>query len=187
MGCHVTSGFAGQLIGIVLDSVIKAPIVGAVISSPCFTGTEILSGNDGSFMFPLVPAGLYDFNIAKAGYTTKSYPDYELFPNKTSFLQVELVMMATGIAGNVFLANSDPTLTAATVSGVTVKLQKDRAVIASQNSDNGLFSFSNLTPGNYTIIGVYQVGTSTTYRGKTTVNLLIGQELTGVNVSMVRL
>lgn len=183
MGCSVTSGFPGSLIGVTIDSVLKVPVSGVLVSSPCYVGLDILSASDGGFVYPLVPAGLYDFNFSKTGYETKSYPDYELFPNQTSFLKVELVQLPTGMSGTVKIKNADPGMAGAVIAGVTVKLLLNNVIISTQNSDNGLFSFQNLQPGNYEIVAKCRISTNI-YKGSSALSLSAGDLITNIAILM---
>ncbi len=172
MGCSITGGWPSHLIGVVYDSVSKMPIVGATISSPCWDGWSVLTSLDGSFMFPAVNQGIYDFEISKTGYTTKTLTDIELLPNTTKFLEVALESLPTSVSGTVSIASAGTPN--AVVPGVSVKLKRENIVISEQISNDGTFNFTGLRTGLYEVIATYRVS-GLHYKGASGFSIEAGQ------------
>jgi hypothetical protein len=131
-----------NLYGVVKDKVTGQGVIGAVVS---LNGLQVYSGDDGYYVFLDVDPGEYTFTVEKEGYNTMDTQSIILSAGQNT-LQVALVPEYAPVAhinGEVRDANNEYPL-----AGTEVNLDGDIKVTDSM----GLYSFFDLTPGEYTIM-----------------------------------
>lgn len=184
MGCEETGVLQAQLMGIVYDATTLLPISNAVISSPCWIDYDVESGTDGTFSFPVVSQGIYDFHTIKEGYVEKINADVELLPTAVKYLEIALDQVAMSVSGTVTIKSPTENLTGAVVSNVVVSLTHASESPQNKTTSDGAFSFSISKPGSYTITARKTIADVTYKATLTGITISQGASISGLLLEM---
>ncbi|MBW3113649.1 carboxypeptidase regulatory-like domain-containing protein [Bacillus sp. MCCB 382] len=144
--------FPATVEGTVRDSATQVPISGAlvkvVIPNTDIVVGSIITSSDGMYSLGNLPVGSYNVVITADGYASEVVPVI-LAPNEIETVNVDLDPNPAGITG--FVLN---TQTTTGIQGALVRVFNSDGVfiISTLTDDNGFYTISGLTQGQYTVI-----------------------------------
>ena len=137
---------SGVIIGSVVDAVSSTGIAGATVSTD-IGGYSTVTGTDGSFVLE-VAAGSYTLIVEATGYTPSTQPVTVVEGVAT---QANFSLQPSTTGGNSFIVGFVNDASDDALKGVTVTLDGTDYSDSLVTDEDGIFQFSNLSAGDYTL------------------------------------
>jgi murein tripeptide amidase MpaA len=143
---------AGDLAGLVTDSVSSDPLSGVLVElldGSTVIGTDLTG--EGNYTFAGINAGTYDVRASADFYETKTIADVQIVAQQVETLDIVLAANWGSVAGVV--TNS---VTSQTVSGVTIEIKQDFSVVGTDIADiDGTYQIDSLIAGTYDLAATH--------------------------------